>query len=126
MRAGFPRLAVSGKLARNEQKTATSFDASGLRTAAARVAGRIFAIVVIALTSYLTFAALQEEHGLFSLFRVQAEDRASRGAGRAEGGTRDDPEQDHETLTDTLDLDLLDEQARKVLALGRSDEIILP
>lgn len=91
------------------------------------VAGGIFAIVVIALTSYLTFAALQGEHGLFSLFRVQAEETELREelAGlKAERATIQN--KTTRLSTDTLDLDLLDEQARKVLALGRSDEIILP
>ena len=36
--------------------------------------GAVFAIVVIALMCYLTFAALQGEHGLFSLFQVEAQE----------------------------------------------------
>lgn len=90
------------------------------------VAGGIFAIVVIALTSYLTFAALQGEHGLFSLFRVQADEATL----RAELGDLKEQRaaiqnRTARLSTETLDLDLLDERARKVLSLGRPDEIII-
>jgi len=88
--------------------------------------GVVFAVVVIALMSYLTFAALQGEHGLFRLFRIEAQEtrleaelaglRAERAA--IENKTR-------RLSTDTLDLDLLDEQARRVLGLGRPDEILI-
>ena len=37
-------------------------------------AGVVFAVVVIALMCYLTFAALQGEHGLFRLFQVEAQE----------------------------------------------------
>ena len=83
--------------------------------------------MVIALTSYLTFAALQGEHGLFSLFRVQAEEgelREELGALKAERATIQN--KTTRLSTETLDLDLLDERARRVLALGRPDEIIIP
>src|SRR6185312_10330326 len=40
--------------------------------------GAIFAIIVIALLCYLTFAALQGEHGLFSLFQVEAQENRLR------------------------------------------------
>lgn len=89
------------------------------------VGGGIFAIVVIALTSYLTFAALQGEHGLFSLFRVQAEEGKLRD--ELAGLKADRAAIQNKTTrlsSGSLDLDLLDEQARKVLSLGRSDEII--
>ncbi len=89
-------------------------------------AGAIFAIVVIALMCYLTFAALQGEHGLFSLFQVEAQadrleaDLADLKVERAliENKTR-------RLSTETLDLDMLDEQARKVLGLGRTEEFII-
>lgn len=90
------------------------------------VGGAVFAVVVIALMAYLTFAALQGEHGLFRLFQIEAQEkklvveletlRAERAAianltGRLSG--------------DSLDLDLLDEQARRVLGLGRPDEVLI-
>lgn len=90
------------------------------------VAGGIFAIVVIALTSYLTFAALQGEHGLFSLFRVQSDEGSLREELAALKTERAAIQ--NKTLrlsSESLDLDLLDEQARKVLTLGRPDEIMV-
>jgi cell division protein FtsB len=88
--------------------------------------GTVFAVVAAALVCYLSFAALQGEHGLFSLLRVEAQEVRLRGeltqlrAERAviENKTR-------RLSTGTLDLDLLDEQARKVLGLGRPEEIII-
>jgi cell division protein FtsB len=90
------------------------------------VGGAVFAVVTIALMVYLTFAALQGEHGLFTLFQVEAQEK------RLEAELVN-LRLEHEEIanrarrlsTDTLDLDLLDEQARKTLGLGRPDEIII-
>ncbi|MFT3973798.1 MAG: septum formation initiator family protein [Amaricoccus sp.] len=88
--------------------------------------GGIFAIVVIALTSYLTFAALQGEHGLFSLFQVQADESTLRGELADLKAERASIQNKTLRLSSkTLDPDLLDEQARKVLAFGRPDEIMI-
>lgn len=90
------------------------------------IVGAVFAIIVIALMCYLTFAALQGEHGLFSLFQTEAQEvrlRAQLSELQAERELIS-----NKTLrlsTESLDPDLLDEQARKVLGLGRPDEIIL-
>lgn len=91
------------------------------------LAGGVFSIVVIALTCYLTFAALQGEHGLFSLFRVQAEEselRSELGALKADRLTIEN--RAARLSTGSLDLDLLDQQARKVLGLARQDEVLIP
>ena len=88
--------------------------------------GAVFVIVVVALMGYLSFAALQGEHGLLSLFRVEAQETRLRGelAGlQAERATISN--KTRRLSTEHLDLDLLDEQARKVLGLGRPDEIII-
>jgi cell division protein FtsB len=91
------------------------------------VADGIFAIVVIALVCYLTFAALQGEHGLFSLFQVQSEEAHLRiELTRLKDDLAALENQTRGLSTDTLDLDLLDERARTVLSLGRPDEIIIP
>ena len=79
--------------------------------------GAVFAIVVIALMCYLTFAALQGEHGLFRLFQIEAQETRLRAelagaAGRAGGRS---PTRRGGFRPSSLDLDLLDEQARKVL-----------
>ncbi len=90
------------------------------------VGGAVFATVLIAMMGYLTFAALQGEHGLFRLFQVEAQEIRLQAelehlqAGRAAIGAKT------RGLSDaTLDLDLLDEQARKVLGLARADEILI-
>jgi cell division protein FtsB len=88
--------------------------------------GAVFAAVLIAMMGYLTFAALQGEHGLFRLFQIQAQEtrlRAELASLQAERAlvankTRGLSER-------TLDLDLLDEQARSVLGLARADEILI-
>ena len=88
--------------------------------------GTVLAIIVVALMGYLSFAALQGEHGLLSLFRVEAQETRLRGelsALRAERATISDKTE--RLSAEHLDLDLLDEQARKVLGLGRPDEIII-
>jgi len=88
--------------------------------------GAIFSIVMIALTCYLTFAAVQGEHGLFRLFQIEAQEHRL----RTELETLRQARAEVENLTTrlssaSLDLDLLDEQARSVLGLGRPDEIII-
>jgi cell division protein FtsB len=90
------------------------------------LAGAVFAIVVIALMSYLTFAALQGEHGLFRLFQIEAQEKKLRAELAELRTARETIENKTERLsTDALDLDLLDEQARKTLGLGRPDEILI-
>ena len=88
--------------------------------------GPVFAVVVIALTSYLTFSALQGEHGLFQLFRVEAQEthlRNELAALQAEGARIGN--KTARLSMESLDLELLDEQARKVLGLARPDEILI-
>src|SRR3954453_9598089 len=85
--------------------------------------GAIFAIIVIALLCYLTFAALQGEHGLFSLFRVEAQESRLRTELTDLRSAREEISKKTRRLSsEHLDLDLLDERARKVLGLGRPDE----
>jgi cell division protein FtsB len=90
------------------------------------IGGPVFAVIVIGLTCYLTFAALQGEYGLFQLFRVGAQETrlqaelATLQAERARIA--------HKTAQlspQSLDLELLDEQARKVLGLARPDELLI-
>ena len=88
--------------------------------------GLLFAVTVIALMGYLTFAALQGKYGLFRLFQVEAQEKALQvelaGLKSLNAAARNKTSR----LSDaTLDLDLLDERARKVLGLGRADEIMI-
>lgn len=88
--------------------------------------GMVFAGVAVALVCYLAFAALQGEHGLFSLLKVEAEERRLSEELSALRAEREVIENKTRRLSSgSLDPDLLDEQARKVLGLGRADEIIV-
>ena len=90
------------------------------------VGGAVFAIAVAALITYLALAAFQGEHGLFNLFRIEAQEarlRAELAALQSDSAAILNKTQ--RLSTEGLDLDLLDEQARKVLGLGRPDEIII-
>ncbi|SLN43041.1 Septum formation initiator [Roseivivax jejudonensis] len=76
--------------------------------------------------AYFTFAAVQGDYGLFRRAEIESEARAQAEelarleteVARMENLTR--------RLSDTyLDLDLLDEQARDVLGLIRTDEVVV-
>jgi len=86
----------------------------------------IYFAIAFMLCAYFTFAAVQGDYGLFRRAEIEAEERALRvqldeletKVARMENLTK--------RLSDTyLDLDLLDEQARDVLGLLRSDEIVI-
>ncbi|MCI5086678.1 MAG: septum formation initiator family protein [Rhodovulum sp.] len=86
----------------------------------------VYSAVAFALAAYFTFAAVQGDYGLFSRIQVEAEvddltverDRLADQVAQMRNKTR-------RLSDDYLDLDLLDEQARKVLGLLRSDEIVI-
>lgn len=97
-------------------------------TRATRPALGVFAFFAIAfaLSTYFVFAAVQGDYGLFRRAEVVAESqrlklelaRIQVDVARMENLTL--------RLSDEfLDLDLLDEQARSVLGLLRSDEIVI-
>tara|TARA_R110002124_G_scaffold240436_2_gene405635 strand:+ start:1554 stop:1853 length:300 start_codon:yes stop_codon:yes gene_type:complete len=96
------------------------------RTARPAFGTLLFFAIAFALSLYFTFAAVQGDFGLFRRAEIVAEsqDLRHRLAGvRAEVARM-------ENLTkrmsdDYLDLDLVDEQARKVLGMVRSDEIVI-
>ena len=87
-------------------------------------------LVIVALAtmmgSYFTFAAVRGDHGLFRRAEIAAQaetlraelDRLQADVARMENLTR-------RLSDDYLDLDLLDQQAREVLGLMRSDEIVI-
>ncbi|SDI07140.1 FtsB family cell division protein [Lutimaribacter saemankumensis] len=85
-----------------------------------------FFVVAFSMGAYFTFAAVQGDYGLFRRAEIQAEsanlqtelDRLEAQVTRMENLT-------HRLSDDYLDLDLLDQQARDVLGLLRSDEIVI-
>ncbi len=81
---------------------------------------------MIAGMAFFTYAALQGEYGMFRLFQVQAQE--SRLLAELDVLVEDRERLQNRTLrlsNQYLDLDLLDEQARKVLGLARGDEIVI-
>lgn len=78
------------------------------------------------LAAYFTFAAVQGDFGLFRRVQINAQERAlSEQLAQLENQVAV-LENKTRRLSDTyLDLDLLDEQARKVLGLMRGDEIVI-
>lgn len=87
----------------------------------------IYLAISFSLGIYFTFAAVQGDYGLFQRIRIEADadslnaelDIYRNQVAVLQNKTR--------RLSDTyLDLDLLDEQARDVLGMVRTDEIVLP
>ncbi|GAW35691.1 septum formation initiator [Roseovarius sp. A-2] len=86
----------------------------------------IFFTVAFFMGAYFTFAAVQGDFGLFRRAEIEAQSAELRAqldtlearVARMENLT-------HRLSDDYLDLDLLDEQARDVLGVMRSDEIII-
>ncbi|MEL6168210.1 MAG: septum formation initiator family protein [Pseudomonadota bacterium] len=87
----------------------------------------LYLALMFTLAVYFTFASVQGNHGLFRRVQIEAE-RAVLEAERAALATEIAAlENKTRRLSDRyLDLELLDQQARDVLGLVRSDELILP
>lgn len=96
------------------------------RTARPAFGTLIFFAIAFALSLYFTFAAVQGDFGLFRRAEIVAESQDLRHqlanvrmeVARMENLTK-------RMSDDYLDLDLLDEQARRVLGMVRSDEIVI-
>lgn len=85
-----------------------------------------FAVGVLTLAGYFTFAAVQGEYGLFERVRLDADKALLQAELNALTAELDAIENRTKRLSDEyLDLDLLDERARDVLGLVRADEIVI-
>lgn len=86
----------------------------------------IYATVIFGLGAYFTFAAVQGDYGLFKRAEIEAERRALQAQLDELTSTVARMENLTLRLSDSyLDLDLLDQQARDVLGMIRSDEIVI-
>ncbi len=90
------------------------------------IVAALYFAVCLSLGVYFMFAAVQGDYGLFQRVQFEAEARVLRAelthmqsrVGALENKTR-------RLSDDFLDLDLLDEQARRILGLARHDEIVI-
>lgn len=86
----------------------------------------LFFAVVVALTGYFVFAAIQGDYGHLRRIQVEAEERRLAEQLRTLQTQRAEIENKTHRLSDEyLDLDLLDERARKVLGMARVDDVII-
>lgn len=96
------------------------------RTARPALGTFAFFAIAFALGLYFTFAAVQGDYGLFQRAEIEAEARALSEQMERVQADVDKMENLTKRLSDDyLDLDLLDEQARSVLGMLRSDEIVI-
>ncbi|WP_170472700.1 FtsB family cell division protein [Ruegeria arenilitoris] len=91
-----------------------------------RLGAIVFFTVAFMLGVYFTFAAVQGDYGLFRRVEIAAErDALSRDLAKLNSEISE-MENLTRRLSDTyLDLDLLDQQARSILGMIRSDEIVI-
>ena len=96
------------------------------RTARPAFGTLLFFAIAFALSLYFTFAAVQGDFGLFRRAEIVAESqdlRVKLASVRADVMRMENLT--HRLSDDYLDLDLLDEQVRKVLGMLRTDEIVI-
>ncbi|MEX0311088.1 MAG: septum formation initiator family protein [Tateyamaria sp.] len=96
------------------------------RTARPALGTFIFFAVAFALAVYFTFAAVQGDFGLFRRAEIDAEARdLAQQLAEVQVQVAEMENLTQRLSDDYLDLDLLDEQARSVLGMLRSDEIVI-
>ena len=96
------------------------------RTARPALGTFIFFSVAFALATYFTFAAVQGDFGVFRRAEIEAEARdLTRQLAEVQAQVAEMENLTKRLSDDYLDLDLLDEQARSVLGMLRSDEIVV-
>ena len=78
------------------------------------------------LSLYFIYSALNGQYGLFNKFRYQAEEVVlQKKLDQIRAVNAQLENNVHRLSKDYLDLDLLDQQARKILGLAKSNEIII-
>jgi len=88
--------------------------------------GYMTSISVVTLVVYFSYSAIQGPYGLLNLFKIQThEARLIEDLSEITELRQTAQNRAYRLSDEYLDLDLLDEQARKVLGLIRGDEIII-
>lgn len=92
----------------------------------AAIGSAIFFVTAFALSVYFVFAAIQGDYGHFRRVQIEADEAVLRMQLAELRKERAVLQNKTRRLSDSyLDLDLLDERARKVLGMARGDEIII-
>jgi len=90
------------------------------------VVGYLTSVSVVALVAYFSYSAIQGPYGVLALYKIEAKEAHLQAQLDELIAERQAVENRARRLSDEyLDLDLLDEQARKVLGLMQGDEIIV-
>ena len=88
--------------------------------------GYLTSVSVVALVAYFAYSAIQGPYGMLTLFKIETKEAQLHLQLEALQAQHATAQNRARRLSDEyLDLDLLDEQARKVLGLIRGDEIII-
>jgi len=90
------------------------------------VVGYLTSVSVVALVAYFSYSAIQGPYGVLTLYKIETKEAQLQT--QLEGLVTERmaaKNRAHRLSDEYLDLDLLDEQARKVLGLIRGDEIIV-
>jgi len=96
------------------------------KTKSRNVMGYVASVSVVALVAYFSYSAIQGPYGLLNLFKIESrEARLENELAQLTTQRIAAQSRSHRLSDEYLDLDLLDEQARKVLGLIRGDEIII-
>ncbi|MEM9430069.1 MAG: septum formation initiator family protein [Pseudomonadota bacterium] len=94
-----------------------------------RVSGLLmaaFSIGVVAMSVYFCFVTIQGEYGIFRRVQLEAQEEFLRREHATLVAEREEITNKTRRLsTEFLDLDLLDEQARRILGMARGDELVL-
>ena len=95
-------------------------------TKAPTLGNLLFYAVVLGMSIYFVFAAVQGDYGLFQRIQIEAEaDALDQDLNALHAEVLAMENKTRRLSDEYLDLDLLDEQARNVLGLIRPDEVIV-
>ncbi|GGE40681.1 septum formation initiator family protein [Actibacterium pelagium] len=90
------------------------------------IGAALYFLACFGLGAYFTFAAVQGDYGVLHRIQIEAETAAlEEERDRLELELADLRNKTRRLSDDYLDLDLLDERARRVLGMMRADEIII-
>ncbi|MEM7710937.1 MAG: septum formation initiator family protein [Pseudomonadota bacterium] len=88
--------------------------------------GLFLPIALMGFAGYFVFAAVQGEYGVFRRVELESEhERLTEELGMLRAEVARMTDRTRRLSDDYLDLDLLDERARVVLGLARTDEIVI-